>query len=361
MGYIHSLTAGAAAIGVDIRAVHTEGADGQLELSFTPKCGIHAADAAAALRCAAKEVAQEHGMTATFLPRPFIMSGPASGGHFNFSLWRMSHTDTKPVHAADKPVRPMSPGWTPPQGVGTPHESTFAEDGLEPVTGDGTSPDGLALEARHFLAGVLAHAPALEAFCAPTPACYTRHGRWAPSAADWGIDDRTRAVRVKTDEHAQHTYMELRMPSSAANPYLVLAAVCAAGMDGIEKQMPLPPAAHDAPTKREEQGQGEHSLVADAAPCNSNKDGSLVQPGNQLKLLPTSLLDACDALEANPVICEALGEPQIRWFTSVKRAEVRAIEAHVQKLLLGSSPCDGHESLDTMRLEAWRHAYMEFL
>jgi glutamine synthetase len=71
-----------------------------------------------------------------------------------------------------------------------------------------------------------------------------RHGHWAPSKADWGLDDRMRCVRVKSSVTPDdNCYMELRLPSAAACPYLIVAAMVAAGMDGLNRKLPLGAAA----------------------------------------------------------------------------------------------------------------------
>merc|ERR1712151_1395178 len=73
--------------GVDIRTMNAEYGAGQLELTFTPKFGIEAADMTATFRTGTKEIAQQQGLRATFMAKPFGVSGVGSGGHFNFSLW----------------------------------------------------------------------------------------------------------------------------------------------------------------------------------------------------------------------------------------------------------------------------------
>ena len=168
-----------AAVGVDVRTMNTEYGAGQLEITFSPHWGIAACDAASTFKTGVKEIAQqrgargEPGMVASFQSKPFSMTGPGNGtsavaafppsaggagadaadrehrtslarslarslegGHFNFSLWR-------------------------------------APDRTPAVRDDGRA-SGLSEIAEHFIAGVLAHAPALEAFCSPTPACYCR-------------------------------------------------------------------------------------------------------------------------------------------------------------------------------------------
>merc|ERR1711988_739706 len=150
----------------------------------------------ATFRTGVEEMAAQRGIRASFSARPFGVRGVGNGGHFNFSLWNRG--------------------------------------------ADGHRVNVTAMS-KSFLAGVLAHAPALEAFCSPTPPCYTRHGNWAPVIANWALDNRMSAVRVRPDWEC----MELRMPSAAANVYLVEAAVIAAGMDGINNKMELPPQSQD--------------------------------------------------------------------------------------------------------------------
>ena len=85
------------------------------------------------------------------------------------------------------------------------------------------------------------HSNALTALTSPTVNCYRRlHTPWAPDLIDWALDDRSVSIRVKSNGTPRGTYMENRTPSSASNPYLVLAGTIAAGLDGVERQLPLP-------------------------------------------------------------------------------------------------------------------------
>merc|ERR1719240_795260 len=128
-------------------------------------------------RTCVKELAQQSGLLATFFSYPMGAEGVGNGGHFNFSL------------------------------------SVGDDSAMQDVTNE----DGMSEVAQQFLAGVLAHVPAMEALCAPTESCYSRHGNWAPKVADWNIDDRSRCVRVKSSkEEGYNCYMELRLPSACA-------------------------------------------------------------------------------------------------------------------------------------------------
>ena len=144
----------------------------------------------------------------------------------------------------------------------------------------------LSTVARHWLAGLIRHAPALTALCSPTVNCYRRlHVPWSPDFSDWGLDDRMAAFRVKAG-HREATYIENRIPGGSSNPYLVLAATVAAGIDGIVNKLECPAPKSDS------------SVFAK---------------------LPESLPEALEALENDDVMRKSLGEEFIRWFAEAKR------------------------------------------
>jgi glutamine synthetase len=104
------------------------------------------------------------------------------------------------------------------------------------------APDGLSDLARHFVAGLLQHAPASIALLCPNVNAFTRineEDSLAPGAATWGMDNRTAYVRVPPERGAA-TRLEVRAADASANPYLVAAAILAAGLDGIERQLEVP-------------------------------------------------------------------------------------------------------------------------
>lgn len=291
-------------VGVNIQTINAEYGAGQVEISFTPKLGTKACDMTATFRTGVKEMAQREGLRASFMAKPFGVRGVGNGGHFNFSLWR-KHEAPAPYH--DKDVEPdLDP------------DVAAETTGLQNALRDPEDPEGMSSTARGFLAGVLHHSAALEAVCSPTVPCYCRHGNWAPTAATWGHDDRNAAVRVKAGQSASSTscYMELRLPSAAANPYLVMAGLLAAGMHGLEEDLPLPPA-----------GQVEGAAK-----------------------LPTCLPEALKALEADAYIVSKLGPDFVRWFLQVKRAELAALEERLKP-----------SSSDEEVCAAWQHMYMELI
>eukprot|EP00401_Gymnodinium_catenatum_P030110 CAMPEP_0117546600 /NCGR_PEP_ID=MMETSP0784-20121206/46688_1 /TAXON_ID=39447 /ORGANISM="" /LENGTH=463 /DNA_ID=CAMNT_0005343471 /DNA_START=72 /DNA_END=1463 /DNA_ORIENTATION=+ len=281
--------------GIDIQTMNAEYGHGQLEVTFAPKFGIEAADAGSTFKTGVKEIAQAQGLRASFMTRPFTVNQVCNGGHFNFSLWAPS---------ADAPKDEEALGG-------------FSTDGRVNALHSTADASGLSATAKHFLAGVLSHGPAIEAFAAPTPPCYDRHGKWAPTCASWGVEDRNSAVRVKAHPSGspRSCYMEYRMPSAASNPYLVIASLVAAGLDGLRNKLELPP------------------------PLQSIDGGA--------KPLPTTLEDALAALESDKYMVDALGHDLVRWFCQVKRAEIDWINKKGED--------------DASKFKAWQDMYMEFI
>ena len=159
-----------------------------------------------------------------------------------------------------------------------------------------------------FMGGLLKHAPALAAVCAPTVNSYKRLvvGRsltgatWAPAYITYGDNNRSSMIRIPKGR------LELRLPDGAANPYLATAAVIAAGLDGIDRQ--LDP----------------------GVPRNTNlyewSEQALADAG--IGLLPQNLGSALDALQADALICDALG-PVSQEFLKLKRMEWLEYQRHV--------------------------------
>jgi glutamine synthetase len=162
---------------------------------------------------------------------------------------------------------------------------------------------------KHFIAGVLAHSPALCALAAPTVNSYKRlvvgeslsGTSWAPAYIAHGPNNRTALVRSLGQR------FEWRLPDATANPYLVTAGLIAAGLDGIERQLEPPTACSD--------DLFELSL------------SELRERG--IACLPQSLEQALDALQADAVICAALGDTLTTEFLRLKRAEWLAYARHV--------------------------------
>ena len=180
---------------------HEDG-NGQFEQNFAYADALTTADRVITARYLISVLAERRGMTATFMPKPFA-DRTGSGLHLHLSLWR----DGASLFPAGEP----EPGTL-----------------------------GLSTLARSFLAGILDHAPGLQAVIAPTVNSYKRTGAtatrsgatWSPRRASYGGNDRTHFIRVP-DEHR----IELRGADGSANPYLALAVALAAGLDGISREL----------------------------------------------------------------------------------------------------------------------------
>lgn len=153
-------------------------------------------------------------------------------------------------------------------------------------------PYGLSQLAWHFLGGLFHHARALIALFSPTPNDYKRYqpGLFAPTSVCWGYDNRSAAFRIPADSRGAKARVENRLGGAAANPYIALAASLAAGWDGIERGL-LPP----------------EPIQMDVGWLEG------------LPSLPHSLDEALDALEADTILCELLGQPFIETYVAVKR------------------------------------------
>jgi glutamine synthetase len=255
------------AMGVDLEQLAPEYGQGQIEINIRHAPALKAADDLVTLRDAVKAIARRHGLIATFMPKPFAhLAG--SGLHVHLSLWSANG-----------------------------EREMFAQ----PDRDHGLSDIGL-----HFIAGLLRHAPALTGLGAPTVNSYKRllPGSWAPAHAVWGIGNRSAMVRVPAPDRPR---VEVRCGDNTAQPYVYLAGLLAAGLDGIERQE-LPP----APANED---------VGHLSSAEANNRG--------LQFLPRSAGEALDAVEADTVIAGALGATIHCEWLKVKRSELAAYATEV--------------------------------
>ncbi len=215
-----------------------------------------------------RSLARDAGIVATFMPKPYAHL-PGSGMHIHLSLWNREGT------------RDLSIGET-------------DDAPLSTVGGQ-------------FVAGLLAHARALVGVGSPIVNSYKRlqPGSWAPAHVCWGVGNRAALVRIPGMGNRRH--IEFRSGDNAANPFIFLTALLAAGLDGIESGAALPaPMAED---------------VGHLSTEEANAMG--------LAFLPRTLPEALDAVEADPVIAGALGPVVFGEFLKVKRTELAAYDLHV--------------------------------
>ncbi|HVK40404.1 MAG TPA: type I glutamate--ammonia ligase [Candidatus Kapabacteria bacterium] len=252
------------AFGIDVEALHHEVAVGQHEIGFRYCDALTGADASVTLRFALKSVAQLHGLHATFMPKP-IAGINGSGMHV--------------------------------------HQSLFTTDGRNAMFDADAKHYSLSETALSFIAGQMHHVKALNAIINPTVNSYKRLvvGYEAPVNVAWGQRNRSVLIRVPryTPGREKAVRVEIRCPDPAANPYLAFAVLLAAGLDGIEKGMKAPDPVEDdlfemSPDELHERGIGS---------------------------VAGTLQEALEALKANTVIREALGEFTFERFYKAKMAE----------------------------------------
>ncbi|MFG2742105.1 glutamine synthetase family protein [Streptomyces chartreusis] len=248
-------------LGIGVITGNHEFDGGQYEINLTHSDALDAADRSFRFKAAVKELARRDGLLATFMAKPF---GDAGGSGFHLHL---SCDDAEGRNAFDDPA----------------------------------GAHGLSAVARHAIAGIVAHAPALAALLNPTVNSYKRFGpdTLAPWLIDWGLDNRSAMVRIPP-ERGSGARLELRLGDASANPYLAIAATLAAALLGIRAgEEPPPPL----------EGYG-YDTARSAR-------------------LPTDLSSALDALEADTDLAGLLGKDFTTSYLTYKRNEVERFQRHV--------------------------------
>ncbi len=200
---LSSLVPALEGLGVELEAVHTEAGPGLLELNIAARSGLRAADDAAFVKFAVKDVAAALGLRASFLAKTMPLE-EGSSGHVHLSLWRDGTNAFAPAAPADDAT---------------------------PV-------------AAAAIAGVLDHLPAASLLLNPTVNSYKRlvPGYFAPVNVSWGYENRSASIRANHSARPEHSRIECRRPGADANPYLALAVLIASACDGIHHESaPLPP------------------------------------------------------------------------------------------------------------------------
>ena len=192
------------------------------------------------------------------------------------------------------------------------HQSLFDHDGNNVFWGEGDERYHLSDIAKHYMAGILAHAREISAITNPTVNSYKRittGGDSVPQYATWGLRNRASMVRIPVYKPGKQlsTRIELRSPDPMANPYLVNAVTLAAGLDGIERKLELPPEA--------------------TAETLKLTDRQMVEAG--YTPLPRSLKEALDVFEDSQFMKDALGEHIHSFFLKKKRDEWHKFESTI--------------------------------
>ena len=257
--YLEDMRSTLTQLGFALQQIDHEDACGQYEINYTFDHALAAADRFMLFKLAAHAVAERHGMVFSCMPKP-LAHAPGSGLHFHLSI---TDADGKPLFA--------DPG------------------GLL----------GLSLQGQQFAAGLLHHADALSALCAPTVNSYKRlassHSAsgttWSPVWKAWGDNNRTCVVRTVAGR------LEWRLPDPSCNVYAAIAGTLAAGLSGIEQGLVAP------------------------APCDEDLYARRAAGGDMPSRLPRNLDEAINALQADGALCAAVGPRFCAEFIALKRTE----------------------------------------
>jgi glutamine synthetase len=262
--YARDLVAALSAEGITVEQFHPEYAVGQLELSVAAESPVEAADTSVLVRSTIRAVGRRHNLRTSFSPK-VEAEGVGNGGHLHLSVWR---------------------------------------DGQN-LMANGNRPYGLTPTGEAFAAGILERLPALLALGAPSVASYLRlvPSHWAGVYGCWGLENREAALRMITGSAGSSGWaanLEVKCVDLTANPYLLLAGLLAAGLDGIAAQAQLP-----------------EPVDVDPAALTAEE---LERRG--IERLPTSLPEATDALAADQLLRTALGSALIDSVLAVRQSEI---------------------------------------
>lgn len=255
-------------MGFEVESSYHEVANGQHEIDFHQCRGLEAADSLVTFKFVVRMIAKLHGLHATFMPKPLTKKS-GSGMHVNCVL-----RDYLGKNLFD----------------------------------DACDANGLSREAYHFMGGVLAHIRGMSVLTNPLVNSYKRMvpGYGAPFYIGWGTKSKGQLLRVSRVSPGK-TKIELRSPDPSANPYLALAAVLAAGLDGIRNQIPVP-----ARLDKEDRPVSEAEMIAAG-----------------VGTLPASLKEAIDAYRADPFFEKLLGKPMSDAYIKAKEGEWADYSLHV--------------------------------
>jgi glutamine synthetase len=279
LGFVTDVARHITGLGWDNYATDHEDANGQFEQNFTFDDALVTCDRAIFFRYMVESLAQERGLIATFMPKPFPnLTG--NGCHFHMSLWEGERAVFDADPAAD------------------PHAL------------------GLSKAGYHFVAGLLEHAKAYIAVTAPTVNSYKRlnfgdplsGATWAPSYVSYGYNNRTQMLRIPGPGR-----VEDRTVDGSCNPYLAATVLLAAGLDGIEREL--------------DPGEPNRLNLFETSAAQRAELG--------IETLPENLLDATRELERDEVMRKALGSTPngdyVDYFIECKRREVQTSHEQITK------------------------------
>lgn len=256
-------------MGFVVEASHHEVAPAQHEIDFQYGEALDTADKIITFKLAVKSIAKQHGLHATFMPKP-VYGVAGSGMHINMSLFK----DGKNIFA------------------------------------DGQDVNGLSREAYYFIGGLLKHMKAITAIVNPLINSYKRlvPGYEAPVHIAWSAKNRSPLIRVPAAK-GESTRIELRSPDPSANPYLAFAVCLRAGLEGIKEKIDPPCSVN--------------CNIYEMTKEQKNKFG--------IEEIPGTLTEAIEALEKDSLIREVLGEHVFQKYLEAKKAEWQSYRSQVSE------------------------------
>ncbi len=268
--FINDLVVALEVQGLTVEQYYPELAHGQHEISIRHSEALRAADNHLSLRETIRGVAANHGLVASLAPKPWP-DAAGNGAHIHFSL---------------RDAREQN------------------------IFFDAATPDNLSERGRQFLAGVLAHLPALVALTCPSVNSYRRlqPQRWSSAFAVYGHDNREAALRIASpfwSDAAGTVNLEMKAADSSCNPYLALGGLLTAGLDGIDRRL-------------------DPGLATEVDPATLSE---AERENAGIKRLPSSLDEALNALENDTLLMDALGPLLARSYLAVRRSEAEVYRA----------------------------------
>ena len=254
-------------MGFVVEASHHEVAPSQHEIDIQYDEALATADNIMTFKLAVKSIAKQHGLHATFMPKP-VYGVNGSGMHINMSLYHNGRN----------------------------------------IFADSSDGNGLSKEAYYFIGGLMKHMKAITAIVNPLINSYKRlvPGYEAPVHIAWSAKNRSPLIRIPA-AGGEGTRIELRSPDPAANPYLALAVCLGAGLEGIEQKL-MPPASVD---------------------CNIFEMSQEEKNACKIEEIPGTLLEAIEALEQDPLMKEILGEHVYHKYMEAKKEEWQSYRSQV--------------------------------
>ncbi|KAL5546053.1 hypothetical protein UlMin_005740, partial [Ulmus minor] len=259
----HEVAAAFNSLNITLEQLHAEAGNGQFEVALGHTTCTHAADNLVFAREVIKSIARKHKLLATFMPK-YSLQDIGSGSHVHLSLWQ----DGKNVFM-------------------------------------GSSRHGMSKVGEEFMAGVLHHLPEILAFTAPVPNSYDRiqPNTWSGAYQCWGKENREAPLRTACPPGISDGYVsnfEIKAFDGCANPHLGLAAILAAGIDGLRRHLTLP------------------------EPIDTNP--ALLDA--KVPRLPKSLSESLEALKKDTVLNELIGEKLLVAIKGIRKAEIDYYSEH---------------------------------